>query len=51
MAAALSLGASAVWVGTRFVACVEANAPKAHKQSVLDTTHDTTMKTLVFTGK
>ena len=51
MAAAFCLGASAVWVGTRFVASVEANAPKAHKQAVLETRHDTTMRTLVFTGR
>lgn len=51
MAAALCLGASAVWVGTRFVASVEANAPKLHKDTVLKTTHDGTMKTLVYTGR
>ena len=32
LAAALSYGAEAVWVGTRFVASVEARAPKAHKE-------------------
>jgi NAD(P)H-dependent flavin oxidoreductase YrpB (nitropropane dioxygenase family) len=31
LASALSYGASAVWVGTRFVACTEAAAPKKHK--------------------
>lgn len=51
MAAALCLGASAVWIGTRFVASEEANAPKAHKESVLKTHHDGTMRTLVFTGR
>lgn len=33
LAAALSYGAEGVWVGTRFVASVEAGAPKAHKQA------------------
>ena len=32
LAAALSYGAQAVWVGTRFVASVEAAAPKKHKE-------------------
>ena len=35
LAANLSWGAEAVWVGTRFVASEEASAPKAHKQAVL----------------
>ena len=35
LAANLSWGAEAVWVGTRFVASVEAGAPKAHKEAVL----------------
>ncbi len=51
LASALCLGASAVWVGTRFVASVEASAPKAHKDAVLKTRHGETMKTLVFTGR
>lgn len=33
LAASLAYGAQAVWVGTRFVACVEAGAPKAHKDA------------------
>lgn len=49
--AALSLGASGVWVGTRFVASVESSAPQSHKQTILTTSHDETMKTLVFTGR
>lgn len=32
LAAALAYGASGVWVGTRFVASVEAGAPKKHKE-------------------
>jgi len=33
LAAALSYGAEAVWVGTRFVASAEARAPEAHKEA------------------
>ena len=32
LAMALSLGASAVWVGTRFLASLEADAPQVHKE-------------------
>jgi NAD(P)H-dependent flavin oxidoreductase YrpB (nitropropane dioxygenase family) len=35
LAAALAYGAHAVWVGTRFVASVEAGAPKAHKDQLV----------------
>lgn len=51
LAAMLSLGASGVWVGTRFVACEEANAPPIHKSAILETNHDETFRTLVFTGR
>ena len=36
LAANLMWGAEAVWVGTRFVAAVEAGAPKAHKDAILE---------------
>lgn len=39
LAAALAYGAQGVWVGTRFVASVEAGAPKAHKDAVLSAGH------------
>jgi len=51
LAAALCMGACGVWVGTRFVACEEANAPPVHKSAVLKTEHDETFRTLVFTGR
>merc|ERR1712186_170291 len=38
LAMSLSLGADAVWVGTRFVASVEGGAPKKHKEGVLKAT-------------
>jgi len=34
LAMALSLGAEAVWVGTRFVASVEGGAPQRHKEDI-----------------
>lgn len=51
LAAMLSLGAEGVWVGTRFVACEEADAPSEHKSAILKTKHDETFRTLVFTGR
>ena len=51
LAMALSLGASAVWVGTRFVASEEGDAPQAHKDSVVGAGYHDTVRTLVFSGR
>lgn len=51
LAANLAWGAQAVWVGTRFVASVEAGAPKAHKQSILDAGHESFVRTVIYTGR
>jgi len=51
LAGALSLGASAVWVGTRFVCAEEAGAPKAHQQSIIDSDWGGTERTLIYTGR
>ncbi|CED82905.1 2-nitropropane dioxygenase [Phaffia rhodozyma] len=51
LAAALMWGASAVWVGTRFVAAVEASAPKKHKDLILSAGYDDVEKTLIYTGR
>ncbi|KAF7359369.1 hypothetical protein MSAN_01279500 [Mycena sanguinolenta] len=51
LAAALSYGASGVWVGTRFVASEEAGANKTHKQMVLSAGYDDVVRTLVFSGR
>ncbi|TIB74094.1 2-nitropropane dioxygenase [Wallemia mellicola] len=51
LAAALSYGASGVWVGTRFVASAEAAAPKYHKDLVLKSTWDDNIRTLIYTGR
>lgn len=44
-------GAAGVWVGTRFVASVEAGAPKIHKELVVSAGHDDMVKTLIYTGR
>ncbi|KAG8753889.1 hypothetical protein FRC14_005636 [Serendipita sp. 396] len=51
LAAALAYGASGVWVGTRFVASVEAGAPKKHKEEIVKAGIDGTARTLIFTGR
>lgn len=51
LAAALMQGASAAWVGTRFVAAAEANCSAEHKQAVVDCPHDSTERTLVISGR
>ncbi|KAK2616279.1 hypothetical protein QQS21_000713 [Conoideocrella luteorostrata] len=51
VAAALMQGASAVWVGTRFVASVEANSSEEHKQAVVDCDYTETERTLVLSGR
>ncbi|KAI5776372.1 2-nitropropane dioxygenase [Geopyxis carbonaria] len=51
LAAALMLGASAVWVGTRFILADEAGAPKAHQEAVRTTGFDDTIRTIIFTGR
>merc|ERR1712187_1040871 len=51
LAAALSLGASGVWVGTRFIACAETGAPKRHVEHVLKAGVTDTTKTLIYSGR
>jgi len=51
LAAALMLGASAVWVGTRFVLSDEAGAPKAHQEAVQTSGFDDNIRTIIFTGR
>jgi NAD(P)H-dependent flavin oxidoreductase YrpB (nitropropane dioxygenase family) len=40
-----------VWVGTRFVASVEAGAPKKHKELLLSAGYDDTVRTLIYSGR
>lgn len=51
LAANLAWGAQAVWVGTRFVASVEAGAPKAHKEAILKAGHEDFARTVIYTGR
>ncbi|KAJ8079592.1 hypothetical protein AAF712_012613 [Marasmius tenuissimus] len=51
LAANLMWGAQAVWVGTRFVASVEAGAPKMHKDIIVQSTFGDDMRTIIFTGR
>lgn len=51
LAMALSLGADAVWVGTRFVAATEGGAPKLHKEAVVRAGVHDTHRCEAFTGR
>jgi NAD(P)H-dependent flavin oxidoreductase YrpB (nitropropane dioxygenase family) len=51
MAAALSLGADAVWVGTRFLASHEATATELHKRKLLEAQSDDTVRSEIYTGR
>lgn len=51
LASALSYGAGAVWVGTRFVACEEAGAPPRHKKGTVQAGYHDTIRTIIFTGR
>lgn len=51
LSAALCLGAAGVWVGTRFIACDEANSSMVHKKRVVAAKSSDTVRTLAFTGR
>eukprot|EP00931_Biecheleriopsis_adriatica_P090735 TRINITY_DN64669_c0_g1_i1.p1 TRINITY_DN64669_c0_g1~~TRINITY_DN64669_c0_g1_i1.p1 ORF type:complete len:354 (+),score=75.36 TRINITY_DN64669_c0_g1_i1:32-1093(+) len=51
LAASLGLGASGVWVGTRFICAEESAAPKAHKDKVIAAGSLDTIRTLVVSGR
>ncbi|KAF7552100.1 hypothetical protein G7Z17_g4528 [Cylindrodendrum hubeiense] len=51
LAAALVMGASAVWVGTRFILTEEAGASEAHKEAVRTADFDDNIRTVIFTGR
>jgi NAD(P)H-dependent flavin oxidoreductase YrpB (nitropropane dioxygenase family) len=51
LASAMALGATAVWVGTRFVLSEEAGAPRAHKEAVRTSGFDDNVRTIIFTGR
>jgi enoyl-[acyl-carrier protein] reductase II len=51
LAAALTLGADGVWVGTRFIATPEARAVDGYKETLLGLAEDGTVISRGFTGK
>jgi NAD(P)H-dependent flavin oxidoreductase YrpB (nitropropane dioxygenase family) len=51
LAAALSLGAEAVWVGTRFICAKESGASQRYRDTVMTSLPNDTMRTLVITGR
>ncbi|MCV9952401.1 nitronate monooxygenase [Paenibacillus sp. BT-177] len=51
LAASLLLGASAVQMGTAFLACPESGAHEKYKQKILSTNEDSTQITRAYSGK
>jgi enoyl-[acyl-carrier protein] reductase II len=51
IAAALTLGAQGVVIGTRFIATPEAQAADVYRQAILNAHEDTTIRTRCYTGK
>lgn len=51
LAAALALGAQAVWMGTRFIASAEAHAGQLYKDAVLAARDTDTVRTRSYSGK
>jgi enoyl-[acyl-carrier protein] reductase II len=51
LAAALSLGADGIWVGTRFIATPEARTVAGYKDTLLSLREDDTVVSRAYTGK
>jgi enoyl-[acyl-carrier protein] reductase II len=51
LAAALALGAQGVWIGTRFIASVEAHAGAMYKQVIVEADDEATIVTRAYSGK
>ncbi|CAJ2501571.1 Uu.00g044240.m01.CDS01 [Anthostomella pinea] len=51
LAAALVLGAQAVWVGTRFVAARESGASEYAKKAVIEAGFDSIIKSVIWSGR
>lgn len=51
LAAALSVGCSGVWVGTRFIASDEAGAGPIHKKRVVEADYADTIRTIIYSGR
>ena len=51
LAACLALGADGVWIGTRFIATLEARAVDGYRETLVATDEDGTVVTRSYTGK
>jgi NAD(P)H-dependent flavin oxidoreductase YrpB (nitropropane dioxygenase family) len=51
VAMALSLGASGVWVGTRFIVAEESGASSLHQKLVCEADSSDTIRTTIYTGR
>ncbi|KAJ1326817.1 nitronate monooxygenase [Microdochium nivale] len=51
LASALMLGASGVWVGTRFIPTVESKYPEAAKKQIIDAGYDSCIKSTIWSGR
>jgi enoyl-[acyl-carrier protein] reductase II len=51
LAAALTLGAVGVWMGTRFIASDEAHAGELYRQTIVDAADEDTVRTRSYSGK
>jgi NAD(P)H-dependent flavin oxidoreductase YrpB (nitropropane dioxygenase family) len=51
VAAALALGATGVWVGTRFICAEESAAGPKHRKAVLKAASTDTTRTLIYSGR
>jgi enoyl-[acyl-carrier protein] reductase II len=51
LAAALSLGAVGVWMGTRFIASTEAHAGGLYRETIIEASDDDTVRTRSYSGK
>lgn len=51
VAMAMTFGADAVWVGTRFICAAEAGAPARHQQGVLSAGYHDTIRTVIYSGR
>uniref|UniRef100_A0A7S2FDC9 Nitronate monooxygenase domain-containing protein n=1 Tax=Alexandrium andersonii TaxID=327968 RepID=A0A7S2FDC9_9DINO len=51
LAASLAMGATGVWVGTRFIATPEAATSEVHRKNVVKSNSVDTLQTIVYSGR
>jgi len=51
LAAALALGATGVWMGTRFIASDEAHSAQMYRDTIVEATDESTIRTRCYSGK